>query len=120
MARGWGMTTPWNGVIEAGSRALGALLFLGALLLPAGAAALKHGEPIRIGALTTSWGPTPAVVGLRDGLVELGDVIGGRSPGRTSEEQITVADLTGVAVQDIQISKAVYKTLRSGLPSGVR
>jgi len=25
--------------------------------------------------------------------------------------QITVADLTGVAVQDIQISKAVYKTL---------
>ena len=72
MTRGWGMTTPWNGAIEAGSRALGALLFLGALLLPAGAAALKHGEPIRIGALTTSWGPTPEVVGLRDGLVALG------------------------------------------------
>src|SRR5512145_2443420 len=29
-------------------------------------------KPIRIGALTESWGPTPGVVGLRDGLVELG------------------------------------------------
>jgi putative tryptophan/tyrosine transport system substrate-binding protein len=30
----------------------------------------KH--PIRIGVLTESWGPTPQVVGLRDGLTELG------------------------------------------------
>ncbi len=44
-------------------------------------------------------------------LIELGDVIAGRQPGRTSDEQITVADLTGVAVQDIQIAKAVYKAL---------
>ncbi len=29
-------------------------------------------RPIRIGALTASWGPTPAIVGLRDGLLELG------------------------------------------------
>jgi len=41
-------------------------------------------------------------------LVELGDVIAGSSQGRTSEEQITVADLTGVAVQDIKIAEAVY------------
>ncbi len=27
--------------------------------------------------------------------------------GRTSEDQITVADLTGVAVQDIQIAKMI-------------
>jgi putative ABC transport system substrate-binding protein len=27
---------------------------------------------VKIGALTESWGPTPAIVGLRDGLVELG------------------------------------------------
>ncbi|MBI4203969.1 MAG: hypothetical protein HY527_02985, partial [Betaproteobacteria bacterium] len=27
---------------------------------------------IKIGALTPSWGPTPAIVGLRDGLQELG------------------------------------------------
>lgn len=29
-------------------------------------------RPIRIGALTESWGPTPPIVGLRDGLVKLG------------------------------------------------
>ena len=29
-------------------------------------------RPIKIGALTESWGPTPAIVGLRDGLQELG------------------------------------------------
>jgi len=27
---------------------------------------------VKIGALTESWGPTPAIVGLRDGLQELG------------------------------------------------
>lgn len=29
-------------------------------------------RPFRIGALSLSWGPTPTIVGLRDGLVELG------------------------------------------------
>ena len=46
-----------------------------------------------------------------DGLVELGDVIAGRVPGRTSDDQITVADLTGVAVQDLQIARATYEAL---------
>ena len=32
----------------------------------------QRAEPVRIGALTDSWGPTPGVVGLRDGLKELG------------------------------------------------
>ena len=44
-----------------------------------------------------------------EGLVELGDVIAGTSPGRTSDSQITVADLTGVAVQDMAITTAVYE-----------
>ena len=44
-------------------------------------------------------------------LVELGDVIVGRAAGRTSEDQITVADLTGVAVQDIKIATGVYEAL---------
>jgi ornithine cyclodeaminase len=43
--------------------------------------------------------------------IELGDVISGRKAGRTSDEQITVADMTGVAVQDIQIAKAVWESL---------
>lgn len=32
----------------------------------------ERSGPIRIGALTESWGPTPMIVGLRDGLIELG------------------------------------------------
>ena len=38
----------------------------------ADAVAAERTKPIRIGALTDSWGPTPGVVGLRDGLRELG------------------------------------------------
>jgi ornithine cyclodeaminase len=50
----------------------------------------------------------------RDDVVELGNVIADPSLRRTSDSQITVADLTGVAVQDIQISKAVYRILKAG------
>jgi len=42
-------------------------------------------------------------------LVELGNVISCKAPGRTSDTQITIADLTGVAVQDIKIAEAVYR-----------
>lgn len=44
-------------------------------------------------------------------LVELGNIISNNKKGRTSEEQITVTDLTGVAVQDMQIAKAVYNNI---------
>jgi ornithine cyclodeaminase len=47
----------------------------------------------------------------KERIVELGDVIVHPELRRISEEQITVADLTGVAVQDIQIAKAVYHAL---------
>ena len=40
-------------------------------------------------------------------IFELGKVIENKALQRTSAEQITVADLTGVAVQDIQICKLV-------------
>jgi ornithine cyclodeaminase len=42
-----------------------------------------------------------------DSIVELGDVIKDPSLGRSNDDQITVADLTGVAIQDIQIAKMV-------------
>jgi ornithine cyclodeaminase len=45
-------------------------------------------------------------------VVELGNVISRKSPGRTSDTQVTVADLTGVAVQDIKIATAVYEALK--------
>jgi ornithine cyclodeaminase len=47
----------------------------------------------------------------KDRIVELGDLIVRPELHRISEEQITIADLTGVAVQDIQIAKAVYHAL---------
>jgi ornithine cyclodeaminase len=49
----------------------------------------------------------------KDKVVELGHVIANKELRRLSEEQVTVADLTGVAVQDIQISEAVYRVLRA-------
>jgi ornithine cyclodeaminase len=48
----------------------------------------------------------------RDRLVELGRVIEDPAIRRASADEITVADLTGVAVQDIQISAAVWNRLR--------
>jgi len=47
----------------------------------------------------------------RSALVELGGIISGDAKGRTSNDQVTIADLTGVAVQDIQISKAVFESI---------
>jgi putative ABC transport system substrate-binding protein len=48
------------------------LILLCCGLLAGYADAGERARPIRIGALTDSWGPTPGVVGLRDGLRELG------------------------------------------------
>lgn len=42
-------------------------------------------------------------------LIELGEVIQNRSLGRTSEAEITIADLTGVAIQDLQIASLVFE-----------
>jgi ornithine cyclodeaminase len=49
----------------------------------------------------------------QDRLVELGHVISGEAPGRSDDTQITIADLTGVAVQDIGIALAVLNSLTS-------
>jgi len=45
----------------------------------------------------------------KEKMMELGRVISGMEPGRTSADQITLADLTGVAVQDINIAAAVFE-----------
>ena len=47
----------------------------------------------------------------KENLVELGTAISDKKFQRQSDEEITVVDLTGVAVQDIQISKAVWKVV---------
>lgn len=41
-------------------------------------------------------------------VVELGELTGGRHPGRTSDEQVTICDLTGVGVQDTAIARLAY------------
>jgi len=45
-------------------------------------------------------------------ILELGHVIKNPIIGRTSEDQITVVDLTGVTIQDIQIAKMVDRALQ--------
>jgi len=49
----------------------------------------------------------------KESILELGNVIKNPELGRTNEHQITVADLTGVAIQDIQIAKMVCNALKS-------
>ena len=43
-------------------------------------------------------------------LVELGALLDNSKPGRKNPDQITIADLTGIAAQDIAIAKAVLET----------
>ena len=50
-----------------------------------------------------------------DACVELGTIVVGKTPGRETDEQITVADLTGVGVQDAAIASA---TLHAALEKG--
>lgn len=49
-----------------------------------------------------------------DSILELGNVIKNPALGRTNDEQITVADLTGIAIQDIQIAKMVTSAYSKG------
>jgi hypothetical protein len=48
------------------------MLLVGSALRIGDAGAAERARPIRIGALTESWGPTPQIIALRDGLLELG------------------------------------------------
>jgi putative ABC transport system substrate-binding protein len=49
-----------------------ALILISSELLTSSVSAEERAQPIKIGVLTASWGPTPQTVGLRDGLLELG------------------------------------------------
>ena len=44
-----------------------------------------------------------------DNIVELGEIFAGLKPGRIKKDSITIADLTGVAVQDLVIAESVFK-----------
>jgi ornithine cyclodeaminase/alanine dehydrogenase len=49
----------------------------------------------------------------REGVTELGAILLGDAPGRTSPDEITVFDSTGLAVQDLTVAALVYKGYRS-------
>lgn len=61
------------------------------------AQSLHHGE----------FATAEAEAGIAEDVVALGSVLSGAHPGRADEAQITIADLTGLAVQDAAISLAV-------------
>jgi len=42
-------------------------------------------------------------------IAELGELTSGRKPGRSSDEEITICDLTGVGIQDTAIALLAYK-----------
>jgi ornithine cyclodeaminase/alanine dehydrogenase-like protein (mu-crystallin family) len=50
----------------------------------------------------------------RDRVTELGSVIAGSAPGRASEEELTLFDSTGLAIQDLAIAVAVLEAGRGG------
>jgi alanine dehydrogenase len=45
----------------------------------------------------------------RDDVTQLGDVLSGQAPGRESEEDVTVFDSTGLAIQDLAIALAAME-----------
>lgn len=48
------------------------------------------------------------VITKEEDVIELGELTSGRMPGRETEDEITVCDLTGVGVQDTQIARLAY------------
>ncbi|MCX8183924.1 MAG: alanine dehydrogenase [Crenarchaeota archaeon] len=51
---------------------------------------------------------------------ELGEIIAGRKPGRTSDDEITVFDSTGLAIQDLAAAALAYRKARElGIASEV-
>jgi len=54
-----------------------------------------------------------AGVVIREDVGQLGDVLNG-APGRGSDEEITLFDSTGLAIQDLAICRAVHARWRAG------
>jgi alanine dehydrogenase len=47
---------------------------------------------------------------------ELGEIIAGLKPGRTSDEEIIIFDSTGMALQDVAAASIVYeKAIKEGI-----
>jgi putative tryptophan/tyrosine transport system substrate-binding protein len=82
--------------------ALVVLLVSSGLLLGGAGPAQKRAQPFRIGALTASWGPTPAIVALRDELLALGYREGEQFELGVRFTQGNMAELTTAARELVQ------------------
>ena len=49
------------------------------------------------------------IISQDDDIIELGELTSGRKPGRRSDKEITICDLTGVGVQDTAIALLAYR-----------
>jgi alanine dehydrogenase len=49
----------------------------------------------------------------RENVVQLGDVLSGERPGRRAEDDITVFDSTGLAVQDLAVAITIFESART-------
>src|SRR5262249_34019278 len=54
-------------------------------------------------------GVEPGVL-VRDDVAQLGDVLAGKASGRTSEDDVTLFDSTGLAIQDLAIALAALES----------
>ena len=74
----------------------------------------KKSQSFRLGEFHN--GLKAGVIAEDDPIIELGELTSGRKPGRRSDEEITVCDLTGVGVQDTAIALLAYqKAMKKGL-----
>ncbi|WP_456330165.1 alanine dehydrogenase [Archaeoglobus sp.] len=62
----------------------------------------KHGGEINVAI-------SEGVIGVEDIHATIGEVIVGLKAGRESEEEITIFDSTGLAIQDVAVAKVVYE-----------
>ncbi len=62
---------------------------------------------IHSGEINVSW--SRDIVGDDDLFAELGEIVTGQKPGRTTEDTITLFDSTGLAIQDVAAANVVYE-----------
>jgi ornithine cyclodeaminase/alanine dehydrogenase-like protein (mu-crystallin family) len=74
----------------------------------------RRSQCFRLGEL--HHGLEAGIISREDEIVELGELVSGRRPGRTGDQEITLCDLTGVGMQDTAIALlATRKAAERGL-----
>jgi alanine dehydrogenase len=58
----------------------------------------------------TSWPIRKGVIHSEDIYAEIGELTSGKKPGRTSPEEVTIYDATGVAIQDLAAAGLAFRT----------